>query len=668
MLQKITLFHFRGFKALEADVRPITVIGGRNSSGKTSILHAVRLATEALTIGLEEATPHLEADNSFTICRDHIVWDHDRLCPVADWAELFTDKEIGQGTSMTVQLDFEESDAIQLIWVKLSYARNAQLKMDVSVHTAAAGEQVAELPKKSKFRGERARELLKRGVPRAVFVPAFYGVTRQEEYRSRALVDRLLGGGDQSRIVRNLVARLSGPAFDKLNDFLRRAGVATLVYRTSSQDAENVQHLNVSFQDTNGPLELSSAGAGLINLVALYAAMEQFRPTGEGIDKRAVMFLLDEPEAHLHPRLQGDIGEALGAIQSEFGSQLLIATHSVEMINRLGQRKDTLLLAVDRATSTAVELVSEDALVRELGSWCDLTPFTSLNFLASRRILFHEGPSDGEILKRCGEIYFRNDSLKLARFRAWTMVSLDGVGNAKAQGVLGAVLSPKLFPSLSSSEPVRAVCVFDRDTERQPGRRILKAFTKDHFEASEVVWSRYSIESLFLEPGCLAAWLSSVLPMGAVTESDLRRYVEAGIVKANTDEELQDAAESRLMIAKMRATPDGKDDSKKQLVAPDALKAAKKEARAEPHTWQEGKERARVILKEVRDLLPENALKNDVRATLRALVEAASVNKLGDLAALVPEEIRDLLDYMISTGAQQPVENRHEGNPQAFYK
>ncbi len=654
MLKKISLRHFRGFRSLDADIRPITVIVGRNSSGKTSILHAVRLAAEAVTIGLEEVTPHLETDGVFTICRDHIVWDHDRLCPVADWVELFTDKEIGQGTSMSILLEFEESDAIQRVWVKLSYARNDQLKMDVSVRSSAASEQVAELPKRSKFRGERGSELLKRGIPRAVFVPAFYGVTRQEEYRSRALVDRLLGGGDQSRIVRNLVARLSGPAFDKLNDFLRRAGVATLVDRTTAQDAENVQHLGVTFQDTNGPLELSSAGAGLINLVALYAAMEQFRPIGEGIDRRAVMFLLDEPEAHLHPKLQGDIGEALGAIQSEFGAQLLIATHSVEMINRLGQRKDALLLAVDRAASTAVELVSEDAVVRELGAWCDLTPFTSLNFLASRRILFHEGPSDGEILKRCGEMYFRNDTLKLARFRAWTLVSLDGVGNAKAQAVLGSVLTPKLFPVLASKEPVRAVCVFDRDTERTPGRRILKSFTKDHFEASELVWSRYSIESLFLEPGCLAAWLSSLLPQGSVAEADLRKYVEEGIAGANAAKDLQDEAEIRLMTAKLRATQAGKDEPKKQLVAADALKVAKQEAQSAPHVWQNGKARARVILAHVRDSLLGNNLKNVVRVSVLGLVEAASVDKLGDTTMLLPEEIRDLLDYMISPGAQQP--------------
>ena len=99
MLKKIDLFRFRGFQSLEADFRPITVIVGRNSSGKTSILHAVRMAVEAMTIGLEEATPQLQTHGVFTICKDHIIRDHDRLCPVADWVELFTDKRVAEGSS-----------------------------------------------------------------------------------------------------------------------------------------------------------------------------------------------------------------------------------------------------------------------------------------------------------------------------------------------------------------------------------------------------------------------------------------------------------------------------------------------------------------------------------------------------------------------------------------
>jgi predicted ATPase len=190
MITKLNLQRFRGFRALDVDLRPLTVVAGPNSSGKTSILHAIRMAVDALTIGLDEATPYAGTTDEWVgICSDHIVWDQERLCPVADWAELFTDREVREGTSIAIALQFEEADSIQALNVELAYARNYQLKMTVRVRSRSAREQVDELPKKSKFLSQRLREMLKDGLPKAVFVPAFYGVTRAEEYRTRALVD-----------------------------------------------------------------------------------------------------------------------------------------------------------------------------------------------------------------------------------------------------------------------------------------------------------------------------------------------------------------------------------------------------------------------------------------------------------------------------------------------
>lgn len=647
MLKRIALKHFRGFKALDVETRPITIFMGRNSSGKTSVLHAVRMALEALEIGFAEGAPHADKDGWITVCWEHIVWDHARLYPIADWAEMFTDKEIGEGTSLSAELGFEESDAFQEVHVRLSYARNAQLKMSVRVRNDRAVEELEALAPKSKFRAPRLREALSRGAPRAVFIPAFYGVTSTEEYRTWALVKRELGSGNQSRIVRNLIARLDGAALSRLNDFLRRSVGATLSPMTAPQDTENVEHFEVKYKDTNGELELSSAGAGLINLVALYAAMEKSRPPAS--EPWPVLFLLDEPEAHLHPKLQGDVGDTLGTMAAEFGAQLLIATHSVEMINRIGQRKDANLIALDRASGRATSLSSEEAVVRELGQWCDLTPFASLNFLASRRILFHEGPSDDAILRVCSELAFRSDAPKLAAFRTWTRVSLEGTGNASAQAVLGAVLSPSLFPRLKVKETVRAVCVFDRDAHRTPGLRAVKPITKGHFEAFELVWSRYSIESLFLEPTCLAAWLAQVLPPGSITEEELRKLVSAGIALADKDSKLLDEAEALQLVAKLRPRVDDQDGGRKQMTPSDALKAAKEEVRRQPEVWQRGKDRARFVLGHVRKSLPAK-LQNHVTSRIDKLVEAAAADRLGDLAVLIPKEIRELLDLMVSPG------------------
>ena len=100
-----------------------------------------------------------------------------------------------------------------------------------------------------------------------------------------------------------------------------------------------------------------------------------------------------------------------------------------------------------------------------------------------------------------------------------------------------------------------------------------------------------------------------------------------------------DDAEKALQLAKIRL---------ENLKIADAIDAAKAQARAEPETWQKGRARARVVLREVRARLPSNALKNLLRGSITGLIEAASVDKLGDPEALIPPEIRDLLDLMVA--------------------
>lgn len=134
--------------------------------------------------------------------------------------------------------------------------------------------------------------------PQAIFIPAFYGVVREEEYRGREAVEALLQSGQQGHVVRNLLMRLQ--SLEGLNGFLLLAGLqAKVEHYTSLPETETVRYLEVLFRDRKGRLELSSAGTGLASLIALYAPIELYRPArAEG---RAVIFMLDEPEAHLHP-------------------------------------------------------------------------------------------------------------------------------------------------------------------------------------------------------------------------------------------------------------------------------------------------------------------------------------------------------------------------------
>lgn len=644
MLRAIELRRFRGFQELRVELGPTTAIVGKNSSGKTSILHAVRLATEALAWALdaEEQRPRVVHDE-IVVCNEAVVSDPSRLIALADWRQIFTDAQVGEGVTLTIDLTFDSSDSIQRVGVRLAYGRNAQLKLTIHVACAAAVSAVAAIPPKSVRRPARLREELRRLGPIAVFVPAFYGVTRSEEYRTLPVVTRLLGAGDQSHIVRNLLARMDAGALQRLNVFLQRAVGAEIAHRTPQSDAESRDILVVTYRDSNGELELSSAGAGLVGLVGLYAAMERTRTArGRGGDV-PVVFLLDEPEAHLHPRLQGDVGEELAKLAQEFGLQLVLATHSVEMINRLGRRTDAVLMTVDRVTGSVAVLRSESEQLHALDAFCDLTPFASLSFLASRRILFYEGPSDLDVLEACARLYFRNDDQRARRWRQYTPIALDGVGNANAVALLRTVLTPTLFSRVSRHEPVTAAIALDRDRRRAP-KGATRSTPAAHLRVIESTWSRYSIESLFLEPSILTGWLFPRLAAAhaSVREHDLQTAIAEAIADANADQALlEDAIADRLAFHRR---PDAND---KMNTERGALKLAREEVQGAPDVWLDGKARAKLVMDGLRKRLGRAA--HSLRGSLTDLIRDADSDRLGDPAVLIPDEIRALLDAMVAS-------------------
>jgi hypothetical protein len=456
-----------------------------------------------------------------------------------------------------------------------------------------------------------------------------------------ARLERLLGAGEQGSVVRNLVGRLSG--LKELTDSLLLSLGAEIRTSTSGQQLQEVEALMVEFRDANGALELSAAGTGLVALTALFSALQWYGP--RVIQGRPLIFLLDEPEAHLHPKLQGDTGERLADLVTRYRAQALLATHSVEMVNRLGRREDVALLSIARtAPNPAVRLTTENEVIERLESFCDLSPFASLQLLRSRRVIFYEGRSDWDILQVCARALFSKDPVGLERFRRWTPVELASETNADAKDVLKRALAP-LAATGTASEPVRIVRVLDRDHHRKPALGPEQG--DDNMKEFSVVWSRYSIESLFLERACLAAWLRLAVRdhRDAPASSDLERWVEDGIASANADAALNEQAAEQILSRELRRISLGQLNSDQEVIH--AVRQAKARVAADPDVYQNGKARADHILAYVRKKLP-TSLQNKVRSDIADVIRYAPSPSTLTSPALVPPEIEVLLKYLAS--------------------
>jgi hypothetical protein len=659
MLNRIEIKNFRGLSALDLELAQTTVLVGPNSCGKTSVLHGVQLACAAVSFAVARHKLNVADNGWLALYDDKPLRDDQSFLPTSRWHELFSDANTEH--DIEIVLHFSPEHAIERLLVKLHAGRAEALRMTVKLRIADEHPLLDLIEASVGRRGRRARtsqapgetashlglfDQLSDQFPRAIFIPAFYGVVREEEFRARGAVEALLQGGQQGHVVRNLLMRL--PNLEGLNAFLPLAGLHAKVERcTSLQETETVRHLEVLFRDRNGRLELSSAGTGLASLLALYAAIQLYQSArAEG---RAVIFMLDEPEAHLHPRLQGEVAVKLTEMVTAAGNQLLCATHSVEMINRFGRDPRVTVLRIDRQQAGPPRaLRSEDDLMDELSAWCDLSPFAQLNLLATRRILFFEGTSDRKILAACARLYLGSDPMRLKRFEDFTPAPLSGTGNLHAKEVLKRALLP-VFQQLPQSELIRVVRILDRDYSRLPKLEAQRD-NAAHYEELEVIWSRHSIESLFLEPECLADWLDAALKVperpAALDRGALLLLAKKAIEAADSDPELHQAAVEQLAprLVQGRTNQD----------ITEAIQEAHQKVKNEPAIYQRGHDRDHFVLGHIRQaLLSDPQTKRLANRVRRDVAQLVSESLLGPNLllppALIPPEIKQVLDFMAAS-------------------
>lgn len=639
MLRVVTIEGFRGFQKLTLDLAPVSVVLGPNSSGKSSVLQAVRLACAALAWTFRRGPEPKLAGDWIVIWWDWPVDKHEEFLPAMPVEDLFLNH---LGNPLVITLRFDDTDFVSELRVSLRYGRSDALRLDVRVKSETTLGAVGKTKPKTKNLSAKLADALSGKGPIAVTVPAFYGVVREEAYVNDARLERLLGSGEQGNVIRNLVGRLGG--LKEINDVLLQRVRSQLTSAASGQALQEVDSLKVHFRDKNGgALELSSAGTGLVALTALFAALQWYGPRVSA--ERPLIFLLDEPEAHLHPRLQADTGERIAELVERFGAQALLATHSVEMINRLGRRDGAVLWSIDRTASIpAVQLTTENEILDGIKAFCDLSAFAGLNLLRNKRVVFHEGKTDRDILDICAAALFRNDPTSHDKYKRWTFSELSSETNADAKDVFRRALAP-LVDKSERAEKVRIVRILDRDLRRN--ERLGPTEERDGIEEFDVVWSRYSIESIFLEPTCLAAWIHLALRSLPASPSlqELEVWVKDGITSANADVVLLKDVSDRLLVGELGKLTAGQSRSEKHVR--DAIKAAEDAVKAAPDVYQNGKKRAEHVLKHVREQLP-TSIQNRVKRDIPEVLRAAQTPSVVGFSQLVPREIEAVLKYMAS--------------------
>jgi UDP-2,3-diacylglucosamine pyrophosphatase LpxH len=232
------------------------------------------------------------------------------------------------------------------------------------------------------------------------------------------------------------------------------------------------------------------------------------------------LVVIDEPEIYLHP----DIQRRLLHVLKDMGSDILLATHSTEILTEADPGE---IVLVDKRKASAERLKDIAGVQRAIDVLGSQQNITLTALARNRRVLFVEGDHDFSLLRRFAKRIGLNElatgvglaAMPSGGFGSWRRVSVLAEGIADALGtelLIGAVYDRDYF------------C--DEEVDEVLG-------TLSRFLTVSHVHSRKEIENYLLIPGALSRAIQKAFSdrMGVATAKLEELDVEKTLLKITED-------------------------------------------------------------------------------------------------------------------------------------
>jgi hypothetical protein len=336
MLTKLVIRNFKRFEDVEIPLSSPVVFIGPNNSGKTTALQALALWELGLRRWREKRTAgQPEKRPGVNINRRDLL-----MVPAPDAKQLWRKQHVrdvqrsnGKQDTKNVRIDVLVSGTTgEKDW-------ECGLEFDF-----ANDESFACRP----LRMEEAKAPRRMPVPEEAygveiaFLPPMSGLASNETRLDSGAINVRLGEGRTAEVLRNLCFALHGKVDDKglHSGWVRLVSHMNDLFKVTLDPPIYVPErgeIQMSYRDEHGiQLDLSSSGRGLQQTLLLltYLALHP-----------GAALLLDEPDAHLEILRQREIYIKLRESARDSGSQLIIASHSEEVLNQAASTEDDAVVA-----------------------------------------------------------------------------------------------------------------------------------------------------------------------------------------------------------------------------------------------------------------------------------------------------------------------------------
>lgn len=398
-LRSIRLERFRQFEDTTIEVGDFNLLVGPNNCGKTSILHAIR----AFFI-LMHGHVRFEGEPPTATYHRRFLTGAEEVAPTPDIRELWYRQQTGKPLRITVTF---EDDASFSVVLRQQFGQ---------LHVSAEG-----LPE-----GLTAQKVTKYLGIQVAFIPGLVGVLVSEPYATQARRNALATQGRYSEIFRSSIQQLNSrnpELLAKINEWLEGLFAVTVSAVAFNQEAD--EFVTVRYQQHGVQYDVVSSGSGLQQIIQMLTYLYLAQPR---------VLLIDEPDAHLHSKLQARLGDLFRRVSRDLEAQVFLSTHSVDLIDTFSTND---VLVIDSTKRKIGAIGDNSDLISTLVD-ADVVDVSALSRLLSSRRLVVIEDADQALLKAIDKVL--GSPLFSASSNSYVL-SAKGVGNFRAIAELGRVLA-----------------------------------------------------------------------------------------------------------------------------------------------------------------------------------------------------------------------------------
>jgi energy-coupling factor transporter ATP-binding protein EcfA2 len=480
MIESLVLENFRCFRQHEIPFREKTIIVGRNNAGKSSIVEALRLVTiiaERCSNALYVAPPNWseihKSNRGISPSLDGQAFNFERVFHRHNDPPAIVTCNFEGGASVTVYIGRENS-----------------------IHGV--------------IRSSRGHIVTTKSEARAVNLPTVAVLPQVAPVRA---MERVI---EEDRVRQFVLSALAPLHFrnqllvfkEYFNDFKKISeetwhGLAIGELEKFRQGGETFLRLMIRNEDFAA--DVSWMGHGL----QMWLQTMWFLARCKGYET----IILDEPDVYMHADLQ----RKLIRFVRDRHPQVIIATHSVEIMAEVDPEEVLVVDKDKRAAEFAADLPEVQQIISQIGGIHNLQ---LARMVSSKRCIFVEG-DDLNILKR-----FQNTAVSDSEY------PIDGIPHLSIGGWGGwnYVIGSSMWVQ-STMQDVSKYCVFDRDyhTAEQIRSRLEEADKKG---IRLKIWNKKELENYLLVPSAISRLLGKLgrgrknYPDEVATRSKLEEIAE----------------------------------------------------------------------------------------------------------------------------------------------